>query len=497
MHTSPVVLNLPTDLNHKNNTQMKHNTQAKADSGGDFVVSTPKISQDKWITDGAWISGLVGCIAVLLIALICQRYRWLDDGMSVFGMHIKGKLDIQMLCLFIASLSMCIAEIIRLALVSPGRFFSVAPALRNRKIGDIFLAVLWRYACYLLIFTLLVGFYRTAGEYGFQRSAPYYQAWFKMCDWLYTAFLWLGFPYVLLTYCFKFDQKKENNSYHRLVECAIIYMLRKLKVMDMEYPVDGKRLKKIAVGLLVRIFFIPLMTVFFTHHFPGLVKNLGYAIEWLPQKIASGEYDHATFNKDLTNILKPIIFTIDVTLAWCGYVLTSRWLDNETQSAEPTMLGWLVCLISYPPFQLAGLYFFIPSESLISNESNQYFITFFSVLMLSSFIIYTASTVVFGVRFSNLTHRGIIRTGPFALVRHPAYASKNFAWWIGIFPVVLFLFFQGRVSFGFVLAGTLGLAAQSYWYYLRAITEEKHLSIDPAYREYCEKVKYRFIPKLI
>jgi len=31
-------------------------------------------------------------------------------------------------------------------------------------------------------------------------------------------------------------------------------------------------------------------------------------------------------------------------------------------------------------------------------------------------------------------------------------------------------------------------------YYMRAMTEEKHLEIDPDYLEYKKKVKYKFIP---
>lgn len=35
-----------------------------------------------------------------------------------------------------------------------------------------------------------------------------------------------------------------------------------------------------------------------------------------------------------------------------------------------------------------------------------------------------------------------------------------------------------------------------YIYYLRSITEERHLIKDPEYKKYVEKVKYRFIPKV-
>lgn len=112
-------------------------------------------------------------------------------------------------------------------------------------------------------------------------------------------------------------------------------------------------------------------------------------------------------------------------------------------------------------------------------------------------MIYTSATIVFDVRFSNLTHRGIIRTDPFAIIRHPAYTSKNIGWWLGIFLVVLYLYFTDAATFKFVFLSTISLMAQSYWYYMRAITEERHLSIDPAYQTYCNEVKYRFIPGII
>ena len=462
-----------------------------------FTVSTPKISETKWVTDGAWMTGVVGCIVIIAIAVICQQNAWLDKGVNVFGLFTaKENMEVQMFCLVAASSIMCIFEFFRLLMVRPGNFFNIAPEIKNGSYFNLILACVWRYSCYLIIFSAVMSFYKAAGEYGFARNAPYYQPWFMLSEWLYTAFIWLGLPYVFLTYTFKYDKNKEVNSYHRLIECVIVFIVNSLRFAKVEYPIDRLRIKKIILGLIVRIFFIPLMTVFFTQHFPHLVSNFGYMFDILPQRLASGNYSHAIFNQDLVNIFKPIIFSIDVVLAWCGYVLTSRWLDNETQSAEPTMLGWVVCLISYPPFQLAGLYFYIPSEGHISSLGNQYFVSFFSILMLISFIIYTSATVVFGVRFSNLTHRGIIRTGPFAIIRHPAYTSKNIGWWLGIFPVILYLFLEGKMSFLFFVAGTVGLMAQSGWYYLRAITEERHLSCDPAYLEYCEKVKYRFIPKV-
>ena len=40
----------------------------------------------------------------------------------------------------------------------------------------------------------------------------------------------------------------------------------------------------------------------------------------------------------------------------------------------------------------------------------------------------------------------------------------------------------------------LYLAGWNMIYFLRAMTEERHLRADPDYRAYCEHVPYRFIP---
>ena len=51
--------------------------------------------------------------------------------------------------------------------------------------------------------------------------------------------------------------------------------------------------------------------------------------------------------------------------------------------------------------------------------------------------IYASASVALNFKASNLTHRGIIATGPYRFIRHPAYICKNMAWWIGSIPAVV------------------------------------------------------------
>ena len=466
----------------------------------EYLPSTPRKENGAWITDGAWISGLVGVVMLFVMAFLCHKFVWLDRGVSFLGLvDFKTPLHVKLFCLIVIALSMCAAELVRITLTGHKKLINLAPEIKQGNFLSLIMVCAWRYICYLIIFVLAAFFYKAVPEYGFHTKAEYYIPWLHMCQWLFNAFLWFGFPYVLLTYALKYNQEKDLNSYHHLVQSLVVRVLAKFKIISgqQHLVVSKKQTKKIFLGLLVRVFFAPLMTVFFIDQYSQLISNMGYMIDWLPKNIADGKYNHGTFNSDLWNISRSIIFSIDVSLAWCGYVITSRWLDNETQSTDPTLQGWFVCLLSYPPLTIAGYYFVFPSEGQLINIQNEYFVTFFTLLLVTSFLIYTLSTIVFGVRFSNLTHRGIIRKGPFAYIRHPAYTSKNIGWWLGIFPVLIYFYISGTYSFGFVLISTIALIAQSYWYYLRAITEERHLSVDPAYLEYCEKVKYRFIPGIV
>ena len=95
--------------------------------------------------------------------------------------------------------------------------------------------------------------------------------------------------------------------------------------------------------------------------------------------------------------------------------------------------------------------------------------------------IYAWATVAFGIRFSNLTHRGVLTNGPYAWTRHPAYVAKNLFWWLSALP-----FLATTGSYVDMIRNSVILAMVSGVYYWRAKTEERHLSEDPAYVEYSE-----------
>jgi protein-S-isoprenylcysteine O-methyltransferase Ste14 len=192
---------------------------------------------------------------------------------------------------------------------------------------------------------------------------------------------------------------------------------------------------------------------------------------------------------NLTHWLITAMFMIDTTFATVGYALTMRPLDAHIRSANPYAAGWTAALICYPPFVLMGGGGPLDYHSGTMGEHGwSYWLGGYPLLMaLIGFVlvmltaIYAWATVAFGIRFSNLTHRGILTHGPYAWTKHPAYVSKNLFWWLATLP---FLATTGSLTD--VVRNTFVMAVVAGVYYWRARTEERHLSADRAYRDYAE-----------
>ena len=182
-----------------------------------------------------------------------------------------------------------------------------------------------------------------------------------------------------------------------------------------------------------------------------------------------------------------LLFVIDVQIGTVGYVMTLRPLDSHIRSGNPFLAGWLAALLCYPPF----VYGVMESGGLLSYESNapgwQHWLAGHPLLlsMWGGWLVfltgvYAWATVAFGLRFSNLTYRGVITNGPYRFTRHPAYLAKNTFWWSASLP---FLVTEGGPMEA--VRNLVGISLVSGIYYWRARTEEAHLLREDAkYREY-------------
>jgi protein-S-isoprenylcysteine O-methyltransferase Ste14 len=188
----------------------------------------------------------------------------------------------------------------------------------------------------------------------------------------------------------------------------------------------------------------------------------------------------------LCNWLISTMFMIDVTFATVGYMLTLKPLDAHIRSANPYAAGWMAALICYPPFIMMNNggpldYHMGTAEWTYWFDGMPLVMALIGIVLVALTAIYAWATVAFGMRFSNLTHRGVLTHGPYAWTKHPAYVSKNLFWWISTLP---FLATTGNVND--MVRNTVILACVSGVYYWRARTEERHLSADPAYRDYAQ-----------
>lgn len=185
----------------------------------------------------------------------------------------------------------------------------------------------------------------------------------------------------------------------------------------------------------------------------------------------------------LISWLIALMFVIDVAFATVGYVLTLRPLDSHIRSANPFAAAWTAALICYPPFLLMDAggpldYHVGTQDWTMWFAGHPMILAGWGVILVALTAIYAWSTVAFGLRFSNLTHRGILTQGPYSWSRHPAYLSKNLFWWLSTLPILT------TGSMVDAVRATALMAIVSGIYYWRARTEERHLGLDPAYREY-------------
>lgn len=186
-----------------------------------------------------------------------------------------------------------------------------------------------------------------------------------------------------------------------------------------------------------------------------------------------------------TRWLTELLFLIDVQIAMVGYLVTMKPLDAQIRSANPHLAAWVAALMCYPPFILMGGggpldYHFGTADWTFWLQDHPLLLWLWGAVLVALTAIYAWATVAFGLRFSNLTYRGVLTNGPYRWTRHPAYLSKNAFWWLSTLP-----FLVTTHNPNDAVRDTVILGLVSAVYYWRARTEEKHLLAEDAkYRAY-------------
>lgn len=232
---------------------------------------------------------------------------------------------------------------------------------------------------------------------------------------------------------------------------------------------DWNILKQYFLAWLVKGFFLPLML-------SSLVSGVIF--------LRTVDLSNFLMSAPLAyTFLLEFLLAIDLLFACIGYTLTLRLTDSHIRSAEPTLGGWLCTIICYEPFWglLYGSYLAYDSDQFAwGNWLSQYPIayTLWGGCIITLLALYVLSHSTFGIRFSNLTHRGILTNGNYRFTKHPAYVAKNLMWWLMAVP---FIPEQGFID---ALRDCVLLFGVNLIYFARARTEERHLSRDPVYVQY-------------
>ncbi len=194
------------------------------------------------------------------------------------------------------------------------------------------------------------------------------------------------------------------------------------------------------------------------------------------------------------------IINFCLAFLWLGFVVTtfSKWLDQQSFKAMGLFL-----------YNTLLVYLFLsrrPSE-VLSHRWQDWLVAAATVLVslwlrpapmghallqTISMVVQTVALLAILIALASLgksfgivpANRQIKINGAYRWVRHPLYAAE-----------LLFLagFLLGHPSTGNLIKGALIFAGQI----VRALAEEKLLEMDPAYRSYLEKVRYRFIPHIL
>ena len=174
-------------------------------------------------------------------------------------------------------------------------------------------------------------------------------------------------------------------------------------------------------------------------------------------------------------------YVVDLTFGLAGYVFASDALGTGLRSTQRRVFGWVVCMACYPPFLLL----WPDAAEVLLHELRwpeevgaSLAWTAAVAVMFAILAVYVWSTVAFGLRISNLANRGVVTHGPYRLMKHPAYFAHVANAWM---TVLVLLPLAGTAPGPGALLAAAGLTVV---YRLRAMTEEAHMSEDPAYRAY-------------
>ena len=266
-----------------------------------------------------------------------------------------------------------------------------------------------------------------------------------------------------------------------------------LKIIE---PTENE--KQAFVILFVKAFFsVYCVNVLCNKYILSMDYNFHFLKEMFSQAVQYGTTNGASFGllqyiEDTADMWRQLIVMVITFVLAISYLTEFDFLKNRIKWADTTPAGIISCIMCYAPFiYLSNKLIPIYNNQLIAID-NLTLRMILNCLMLIIHIGMMLAVLRLGTKAGNLTNRGIITGFPYNIIRHPEYTMQICYIIIATIPVM--------VMDNITIFGKLIILSGSFvWmliYYIRAITEERNLIKDPAYQEYTQKVKHRFIPKL-
>ena len=238
--------------------------------------------------------------------------------------------------------------------------------------------------------------------------------------------------------------------------------------------VEYAGLRHFLLGWVIKGFFLPIMFSYLVNTIAGSAQ----ISTWATQDLVT-----------LTRHLMKLALLLELIVVCVGYTLTLRLFDAHIRTTNPALWGWVVTLVCYPPFNavITGQ-IFSRDTGVPWHETIQAYPLLagpWLALLLLSFGIWVWATASFGLRWSNLTNRGVVTCGPYRWMKHPDYMSKVVFFWLTSAP------FLAAVPIQTKIAATAGMIVVTMIYFGRAKAEELHMYEDPDYVRYATALNTR------
>lgn len=300
-------------------------------------------------------------------------------------------------------------------------------------------------------FALLAVFYATADVY----RDDWYTPFFSLVSDYWPVMLTVVLINVTVVH---FTMRRRRDGLWQLGQLVLTFGQHSPKIQD---------LKVYLFSLGIKGFFLPLM-------FCYLVEDWTY--------LASMSLWASADFSDVYNYLFRFSFFFDLTIVIIGYATATRLLNSHIRWTETTVSGWLVCIVCYAPFWqlLSRDYFNYVEDSFgwgVWLWDYPVLYGLWGGMILVLLAIYTLAEARMGLRFSNLTYRGLACDFPYSVSKHPAYLTKNLTWWLISIPFIAVDFWTGIMN-------CIALLGLNFLYFIRAWHEERCLSLAPSYRAY-------------